>query len=84
MKKLVVGLHGAVCSDCICLCCDIIANEPGSKVQTGRSGYSFEVGPAIARAFPDPAELTEILMILARSVDNRAQMISLDNEATAE
>ncbi|HCD99882.1 MAG TPA: ATP-dependent Clp protease ATP-binding subunit ClpX, partial [Armatimonadetes bacterium] len=28
VKKLIVGLHGAVCSDCIDLCNDILNNEP--------------------------------------------------------
>jgi ATP-dependent Clp protease ATP-binding subunit ClpX len=28
VKKLIVGLHGAVCSDCIDLCNDILHNEP--------------------------------------------------------
>src|SRR5580704_6877385 len=27
VKKLIVGLHGAVCSDCIDLCNDILHNE---------------------------------------------------------
>src|SRR5688572_9938299 len=29
VKKLIVGLHGAVCSDCIDLCNDILHNETG-------------------------------------------------------
>ena len=29
VPKLIVGLHGAVCSDCIDLCNDILQNEGG-------------------------------------------------------
>lgn len=32
VKKLIVGLHGAVCSDCIDLCNDILHNEPDRAV----------------------------------------------------
>src|SRR5580698_3721195 len=28
VRKLIVGLHGAVCSDCIDLCNDILHNDP--------------------------------------------------------
>src|ERR1700689_1367295 len=33
VKKLIVGLHGAVCSDCIDLCNDILHNEPERSIQ---------------------------------------------------
>lgn len=42
VKKLIVGLHGAVCSDCIDLCNDILQNEPDRGVSTG-------VGSAVVR-----------------------------------
>ncbi len=32
VKKLIVGLHGAVCSDCIDLCNDILQNENGQSM----------------------------------------------------
>ncbi|MBS1719248.1 MAG: ATP-dependent Clp protease ATP-binding subunit ClpX [Armatimonadetes bacterium] len=37
VKKLIVGLHGAVCSDCIDLCNDILQNDPdrSASVPTG-------------------------------------------------
>jgi ATP-dependent Clp protease ATP-binding subunit ClpX len=31
VRKLIVGLHGAVCSDCIDLCNDILHNDPEKK-----------------------------------------------------
>lgn len=67
VKKLIVGLHGAVCSDCIDLCNDILANEP-DKV----SGPAYS-GPSISRNtapklrsgnlqyIPKPREIVEFL-----------------------
>jgi ATP-dependent Clp protease ATP-binding subunit ClpX len=68
VKKLIVGLHGAVCSDCIDLCNDILANEP-DKV----SSPSSYTGPSVVRAsaaanmrntlryVPKPREIVEFL-----------------------
>jgi|GEM_PF-3377673 len=84
VKKLIVGLHGAVCDGCLELCRDILDNAPRAVAQSMPSqeemakGYSLDVLPSIARIFPDPAELTEILMMLARSVDKRAHRLALD------
>ena len=73
VRKLIVGLHGAVCSDCIDLCCDILGHEAKSApaVSDLEAGYSLDVVPPVSTAFPDPRELTEILVRLARSVNNR-------------
>src|SRR5579862_4178835 len=81
VSKLIVGLHGAVCSDCIDLVNDILRNAPVTGVKPPRvfdrteneKGYTLDVVPAIAKIFPDPLELNEILMMLARSVDSRAK-----------
>jgi ATP-dependent Clp protease ATP-binding subunit ClpX len=65
VKKLIVGLHGAVCSDCIDLCNDILHNEP-DKVAAGpsyggpsvlRTGGSF----ASSRNVPKPREIVSLL-----------------------
>ncbi len=44
VKKLIVGLHGAVCSDCIDLCNDILHNEPDRGV--------VDPGPAAMPSVP--------------------------------
>ena len=85
VKKLIVGLHGAVCNDCIDLCNDILHNAPDGyrkgappDLELMERGYTLDVVPAVARVFPDPAELTEILIMLARSVDSRARRVALE------
>ncbi|MBN8689321.1 MAG: ATP-dependent Clp protease ATP-binding subunit ClpX [Armatimonadetes bacterium] len=37
VRKLIVGLHGAVCSDCIDLCNDILVNDGERPAPTGRA-----------------------------------------------
>ncbi|MFI5387434.1 MAG: ATP-dependent protease ATP-binding subunit ClpX, partial [Fimbriimonadales bacterium] len=62
VRKLIVGLHGAVCSDCIDLCNDILHNEP----EKGGIGVPT---PAIVRphlanplnAVPKPQEIVSFL-----------------------
>ena len=43
VKKLIVGLHGAVCSDCIDLCNDILQNE------SDRGGIKEAAAPVLGR-----------------------------------
>ncbi|HTQ09595.1 MAG TPA: ClpX C4-type zinc finger protein [Fimbriimonadaceae bacterium] len=84
VKKLIIGLHGGVCSDCIELCCDILHLElppkPDLSPEQAKGGYALEVIPEIARTFPDPGELGQILMMLARSVEGRARSMVRSDE----
>jgi ATP-dependent Clp protease ATP-binding subunit ClpX len=48
VKKLIVGLQGAVCADCIDLCNDILHNEPDKSATTSTYGKP----PAVVRATP--------------------------------
>jgi ATP-dependent Clp protease ATP-binding subunit ClpX len=41
VRKLIVGLHGAVCCDCIDLCNEILTNEPDRVPQSGGIGHSI-------------------------------------------
>src|SRR5256714_13728606 len=64
VKKLIVGLHGAVCSDCIDLCNDILHNEPDHR------GMPHQQVPAVVRptlshgvdrSVPRPKEIVSYL-----------------------
>ena len=61
VKKLIVGLHGAVCSDCIDLCNDILHNEPERNLQ----GPAAVVRPTVATggdySVPKPKEIMGFL-----------------------
>ncbi|WP_025229479.1 ATP-dependent Clp protease ATP-binding subunit ClpX [Fimbriimonas ginsengisoli] len=88
VKKLIVGLHGAVCSDCIDLCNDILANEP-DKV-SGGSSYS---GPSVVRPsaaaamrgtlryVPKPREIVEFLdqYVVGQRASKRALGVAVYN-----
>src|ERR1044071_742447 len=68
VKKLIVGLHGAVCSDCIDLCNDILHNETG--VALGGQTAAATSTPAVVRPsaatvglaqVPKPKEIVQFL-----------------------
>ncbi|MBL8066124.1 MAG: ATP-dependent Clp protease ATP-binding subunit ClpX [Chthonomonadaceae bacterium] len=73
VPKLIVGLHGAVCSDCIDLCNDILQNDGGGVVREAvtatKSGTVSEkrgaatpikTGPRLAK-LPKPKEIVGFL-----------------------
>ncbi|MFW5698207.1 MAG: ATP-dependent Clp protease ATP-binding subunit ClpX, partial [Fimbriimonadaceae bacterium] len=49
VKKLIVGLHGAVCSDCIDLCNDILQGDGGEKKLGAREGRPERAKTAAGR-----------------------------------
>lgn len=69
VKKLIVGLHGAVCSDCIDLCNDILQNEASAngdalgKTETGTAPLGRTAGsPKLDRkSLPKPKEIVGFL-----------------------
>ncbi len=69
VKKLIVGLHGAVCSDCIDLCNDILQNEASAngdalgKTETGTAPLGRATGsPKLDRkSLPKPKEIVGFL-----------------------
>ena len=91
VRKLIVGLHGSVCSDCIDLCGDILRNEAVAKDRPAPAAapradgsYVLEIPPDIALSFPEADEIVEILRILAFSVEHRAQRLYLNESLVAE
>ena len=55
VRKLIVGLHGAVCGECIDLCNDILRNDHGE-----RPGRESSMGAPVAEApMPRPATVRE-------------------------
>ena len=54
VPKLIVGLQGAVCSDCIDLCCDILAS-PGRAADVADVDWdgNMVVAPALRRIYPN-------------------------------
>lgn len=63
VRKLIVGLHGAVCSDCIDLCNDILTSDPEKKETNAPVGPTSR--PAVAAhagsKVPKPAEIVKHL-----------------------
>jgi len=55
VKKLIVGLHGAVCSDCVDLCNDILTHESGGTPAQSRPAAASS-SPRSAR-IPKPKEI---------------------------
>lgn len=82
VSKLIVGLHGAVCVNCIDLCSDILRDNPyaTSQLQTteGDEGYSLDLPADLAKFFPDRGEILELLRFLMNTVGSRALRHALE------
>lgn len=82
VTKLIVGLHGAVCSDCIDLCCDILRvarPEIGHHAQddgAAEPNVFVDVPPHVAKALGGPDAVLHALTILARMVERRATALA--------
>ncbi len=64
VKKLIVGLHGAVCSDCIDLCNDILHNDPEKGGIGVPAPAAAIVRPHLANnlgSVPKPQEIVNFL-----------------------
>jgi hypothetical protein len=76
VQKLIVGLHGAVCSDCIDLCNDILHNKTDHQVITSAQdrgeGYDLFIPSEVALALGNERQLLDLLRMLAGCVSARA------------
>lgn len=85
VKKLIVGLHGAVCSDCIDLCNDILHNEPDKGTpQPSYSGPSvLRTGTSLAgkNSTPKPREIVTFLdsYVIGQEHAKRALAVAVYN-----
>src|SRR5580658_3164441 len=89
VKKLIVGLHGAVCSDCIDLCNDILHNEPDKLMPPSPS---LPTGPTVVRTggggsisayngVPKPKEIVDFLdqYVVGQNPAKRALAVAVYN-----
>jgi ATP-dependent Clp protease ATP-binding subunit ClpX len=88
VKKLIVGLHGAVCSDCIDLCNDILHNEPDKQIAASPTPAP---GPNVVRTqattftayngVPKPKEIVGFLdqYVVGQSLAKRSLSVAVYN-----
>ena len=87
VPKLIVGLHGAVCADCIDLCNDILTNEQGDKKPKFESRRAAE--PGVARTSvaakgtkaPKPKEIVAYLdqYVIGQETAKKALSVAVYN-----
>src|SRR3569832_2356410 len=81
VKKLIVGLHGAVCSDCIDLCNDILHNEPDkASTPTPAVVQPKLAGPGTTNV-PKPAEIVGFLdnYVIGQTFAKKALSVAVYN-----
>ncbi len=85
VEKLIVGLHGGVCTDCIDLCNDILHND-GGKFIPPQSGAEWDGSVIIDKrdraVFDGPAAVRRLVAQYAESV--RSYVTSGDSEDSVE
>ncbi|MBX3115442.1 MAG: ATP-dependent Clp protease ATP-binding subunit ClpX [Fimbriimonadaceae bacterium] len=84
VPKLIVGLHGAVCSDCVELCKEILSNEgtkridaaPAAALQATAGGFSGSM-----ESVPKPKEIVEFLdsYVIGQESAKRALAVAVYN-----
>jgi len=87
VKKLIVGLHGAVCSDCIDLCNDILHNDVDKSPAHVPPPLSQQAIKTTASTFtaysgvPKPKEIVEFLdqYVVGQSVAKRSLSVAVYN-----
>lgn len=82
VRKLIVGLHGAVCSDCIDLCNDILSNDGERHTTTPNPGPSFPAPKATTGGrVPKPREIVQFLdtYVVGQDMAKRALAVAVYN-----
>lgn len=84
VRKLIVGLHGAVCSDCIDLCNDILSNdgERQAAVSTAANTPSYAAPKATTGGrVPKPREIVQFLdnYVVGQEMAKRALAVAVYN-----
>ncbi len=80
VRKLIVGLHGAVCSDCIDLCNDILHNEQERAPVAAPAPRPHLLGHASA-SVPKPKEIVGYLngYVIGQEVAKRSLSVAVYN-----
>jgi ATP-dependent Clp protease ATP-binding subunit ClpX len=86
VKKLIVGLHGAVCSDCIDLCNDILHNDgdargSGSRTPAAQPLHQPPTPAPKHKSVPKPREIVNHLdqYVVGQTVAKRALSVAVYN-----
>lgn len=94
VKKLIVGLHGAVCSDCIDLCNDILTSDGDKAGHTSAQGAATSPQPAAPvthraqtqsfatrHSVPKPREIVEFLdqYVVGQELAKRSLSVAVYN-----
>jgi ATP-dependent Clp protease ATP-binding subunit ClpX len=88
VPKLIVGLHGAVCADCVDLCNDILQNEgerprrtPESPAPVVAASKSKAAAPAAKGEIPKPKEIVGFLdqYVIGQEHAKRALSVAVYN-----
>jgi len=86
VRKLIVGLHGAVCSDCIDLCNDILSNDGDRTSPTAATSQPTHSGfPApkstTGERMPKPREIVQFLdsYVVGQDMAKRALAVAVYN-----
>jgi ATP-dependent Clp protease ATP-binding subunit ClpX len=81
VKKLIVGLHGAVCSDCIDLCNDILQNETDREKIPATPRAKTPVAPPAPKQVPKPKEIVAFLdgYVIGQTSAKRALSVAVYN-----
>jgi ATP-dependent Clp protease ATP-binding subunit ClpX len=88
-RKIIVGLHGAVCSDCVSLCNDILltggdgsaAHAQRRTDRTGHDGGRPEIAEAKRKEIPKPKDIVEYLSgyVIGQEHAKRALSVAIYN-----
>ena len=86
-RKIIVGLHGAVCSDCVSLCNDILLTGSDSPAATARKtsdpveGTRLEAREVKRKDVPKPKEIVEYLSgyVIGQEHAKRALSVAIYN-----
>ncbi|MEQ1932642.1 MAG: ATP-dependent Clp protease ATP-binding subunit ClpX [Fimbriimonadaceae bacterium] len=84
VRKLIVGLHGAVCSDCIDLCVDILSADGERPPMNGTVGSptpAKSLGTVAGKKVPKPREIVEFLdnYVVGQEPAKRALAVAVYN-----
>jgi ATP-dependent Clp protease ATP-binding subunit ClpX len=81
VKKLIVGLHGAVCSDCIDLCNDILHNEPDKAATQQPALVQPKLAGPVTGSVPKPAEIVSFLdnYVIGQTFAKKALSVAVYN-----